>query len=126
RVERVREYLVQRQIPRARLGLIGKEADDRLARPFSQLHLGIAGSHASQISGERVGKQVLARAVETELLGRTGCLLKGLPREGMQIFIVRAKVMSHDQRDVVAAMRDLPVYKQAGVDRLGDPRASQR
>ena len=112
-VEGVGEHLVEGQVEGAGGGLVGHEDDDRLGRALVDLHLGRAGARAADVAGEGVGEEVLARAVELELLGELGAGDERVPGQLVDLGCVLAALVGHDQEHVVAAVGDVVIDKKA-------------
>ena len=114
RVHRVGEGEVERQVVGAGIGLVGGEEEEGLVRAFVELDLGDRRAHAVHVAGERVLEQVLAGAVQTLLLGHCGRRHERVPGELVHFRVAAAARMRHQDRDVVAGVRDAAVDEQAG------------
>ena len=71
-IERIGNHAIQGQVRGAGFGLVGQETEHRLRGPLLDLHLRIARPHPTQVPRERVRQQVLAGAVQAEVLGQLG------------------------------------------------------
>ena len=115
RVERIREDLVERQVPGAGLGLVGHEDDDWLGRPLFELHLAHARAEAADVAREGIDQQVLASAVLLQALRNLGDLFERVPGQTMNPRTVDPFAMGHDQVDVVADAGDMKVHQRVGL-----------
>ncbi len=123
-VEGIGEDLVERQVPGAGLGLVRHEDDHGLARPLFKLHLGDSRAEPLDVAGEGVGEEVLARAVELQLLGDFRAGHEDVPRQLVDLAAVPAGLVGNDQVQVIAHMGDVGVDEQGvsrqEVTRLGE------
>jgi hypothetical protein len=105
-VERVCEDLVEKEVPGTRFGLVCHENEHRVRRPLLKFHLGNAGAHSPDIPAECCGKHILAGPIEFHTLGNFRAFQKDIPRKPVDLFIVYAMGMGHDQFEIIAAVRD--------------------
>ena len=109
-VEGVGEHLEERQVPGPGRGLVGHENDHRLAFALHEAHFGDARSHALDVTGEGVGQHVLTGPIELHAFGQFGEVQKSIPGKLVDLDVVFAVVVGHDQLHVVADMEDLTVH----------------
>ncbi len=107
--EGVGEDLVEEVVPRPRLGLIGHEDQHRVRTPLFKLHLGDAGPHPLDVAAERICEQVLAGAVEFHLFRKLGTFHEDIPRQFVDLLVVLALRVRHDQLKVITAVGDVGV-----------------
>jgi hypothetical protein len=115
-VERVGEDAEQRQVPGPRFGLVGQEAQHGLRHPLAEGQLGIAGAKTPQVAAERIGQQVLARAVQAQVDSDVGQGHEHVEREAVHPLVLGAMGMGQDQRQIVATGGHLPVDQQRPLD----------
>ena len=96
-VEGIAEYAIYRQVKGTRLGLVHHEGDYRLGSPLCELHFRNPRPHPADVAAEGIGQEVLPCPVELELLGDLGCLFEGLPSKAVDLAVVAALLVAHDQ-----------------------------
>ncbi len=119
--EGVSEHLVEVVIPRAGFGLVGHEDQDRVRTPFLKLHLGDTGPHTLDVAAERIGEQILACTIEFHLLCDVRTFHEDVPCEFVDLFVILALRVRHDQLEVVAAVGDVRVDDSAALCFLEHP-----
>ncbi len=126
RVKGVAEDAKQGQVPGAGGGLVRHENNDRLAPALFKFQLRHPGAHALDVAGEGVRQHVLAGPIKLQAPGQLGQLHEGVPGELMDVRVLLAPAMGHDQFHVVAAVEHLTVDQKAAVHRAFDDFSGQR
>ncbi len=116
-VEGVGEHLVQGQVEGAGGGLVAHEHQEGLRRPLLDLHLRRAGAGAADVAGEGVRYEVLTGAVQLQLPGHFGARLEGVPGQLVDLLVVLAPLVGHDEEHVVAAVADVMIDEEAALPR---------
>ena len=109
RAEGVGEDPVEEVVPRPGLGLIGHEDQDRIGTPLFKLHLSDTGPHPFDVAAERISEQVLAGTVEFHLFRDPGTFHEDVPRQFVDLFVVLALCVRHDQLEVITTVGDVRV-----------------
>ena len=102
-VHGIGEHLIKRKVPGTGSGLIRKKDDYRFTLALLEFHLRHSGPHALHVSGESVGKYVLAGPVELEFFGHLGSGEEGVPGKFMYRLRVHPVGMGHYDGDIISA-----------------------